>query len=240
MLESTEAVILAGGQGTRLAPALPQGWPKTLAPIHGTPFLGHLLDDLYRRGLRRVTLCLGYGAAHVEEFLAQYPCPTDLSIQVAVEPTPAGTAGALREALARVRSDPFLALNGDTYGDIDLEELMASHLRLGAAVSIALAPVADVSGYGQIEVSADGRITQFGEKGPARGRGLANAGTYAINRAVISGLSPASTLSWERDVLPTQAALYGFTCCRWFVDIGTPDSLRRAAETIARHAESAR
>jgi NDP-sugar pyrophosphorylase family protein len=57
---------------------------------------------------------------------------------------------------------------------------------------------------------------------------------------VIAGLSPASRLSWERDVLPSQAALYGFTCCRWFVDIGTPESLRRAAETIAQHAESAR
>ena len=242
MLESTEAVILAGGQGTRLAPALPQGWPKVLAPIHGIPFLAHLLDDLYRRGLRRVTLCLGHGAAYVEEFLAQYPCPTDLSIQVVVEPAPAGTAGALREALARVRSDPFFALNGDTYADADLDELLASHLRVGAAVSVALAHEDDVSGYGQIEVSADGRITRFGEKGPAKGRGLVNAGTYVINRAVISGLPRARKVSWERDVLPGQAgrALYGFACCRWFVDIGTPESLQRAAAAIAPHLESAR
>lgn len=242
MLERTEAVILAGGQGTRLAPALPQGWPKTLAPIHGIPFLAHLLDHLYRRGLRRVTLCLGYGATHVEEFLLQYPCPADLSIQVAVEPTPAGTAGALREALARVRSDPFFALNGDTYSDVDFDDLLASHLRSGAAVSVALALVDDVSGYGQIEVSADGRITRFGEKGPAKGRGLANAGTYVIDRAVISGLSPARSLSWECDVLPSHAgrALYGLTCCRWFVDIGTPESLQRAAKAIAHHAESTR
>jgi len=241
MLESTEAVILAGGQGTRLAPSLPQGWPKTLAPIHGTPFLAHLLDHLYRRGLRRVTLCLGYGAAHVEEFLVQYPCPAGLSIQVVVESTPAGTAGALRAALAAVRTDPFFALNGDTYSDIDLDDLLASHLQRGAAVSVALALVDDVSGYGQIEVSADGRITRFGEKGPAKGRGFANAGTYVINRAVVSRLSPARALSWEREVLPRHAgcALYGLACCRWFVDIGTPESLQLAASAIAQHAESA-
>lgn len=241
MLENSEAVILAGGQGTRLAPALPQGWPKTLAPIHGIPFLAHLLDHLYRRGLRRVTLCLGYGSTHVEEFLVHYPRPADLSIQVVVESTPVGTAGALCEALAGLRSDPFFALNGDTYSDVDLDDLLASHLRCGAAVSVALAQVDDVSGYGQIELGADGRITRFGEKGPAKGRGLANAGTYVINRAVISGLSPARTLSWEYDVLPGLAgrALYGFTCGRWFVDIGTPESLQRAASAIAQQAESA-
>lgn len=242
MLSMTDAVILAGGRGTRLAAVLPDGWPKTLAPIRGRPFLAYLLEDLYQRGVRRVTLCLGYGAAHVEEFLARHRRPEDLSVHVAVEPRPLGTAGALREAMAHVRSDPFLALNGDTYSDTDLDDLLASHIRWHAQITVALARVGNVAGYGEVDLDADGRITRFSERAQSTGRGFVNAGIYAINAAVISGLPREGFLSLERDVLPRYAGhgLFGRMSSTWFVDIGTPESLRHAADSIADHPAAAR
>lgn len=235
MLGVTDAVILAGGKGTRLAAVLPDGWPKTLAPIRGRPFLAYLLEDLYRRGVRRVTLCLGYGAAHVEEFLVRHRRPEDFSVHVAVEPRPLGTAGALRQALPHVRSDPFLALNGDSISDCDLDGLLASHIRWRALITVALARVGNVAGYGEVDLDADGRITRFSDKARSTGRGLVNAGVYAISPAVISGLPREGFLSWERDVLPRYAGhgLFGRMSCTWFVDIGTPESLRDAADSIA-------
>ena len=234
MIGSTETVILAGGEGTRLAPALPSGWPKVLAPVRGVPFLAYLLDHLYDAGGRRVTLCLGYGATHVEDFLAARGWPGDLSIQVVIEPQPAGTAGALRDALPRVRSDPFLALNGDTYCDADLEDLLAFHESRRAEITVALAEMDDQGRFGQTEVAEDGRITKFSEKEASGARGLVSAGIYAVNASVVRGLRTARKLSWEYDVLPAHAGrgLYGRACCRWFVDVGTPDSLRGAADLI--------
>lgn len=240
-LAAIDAVILAGGKGSRIAAALPEGWPKALAEVGGRPLLAHLLEQLYRRGIRRITLCLGYGAAHVREFLAFAALPRDLLVECSVESEPAGTGGALREAMPRIRSDPFLAVNGDTCSDIDLEELLSVHQRSKAEITVALAKVSDVAGFGEVDLGSDGRIRRFGEKARAGGLGIVNAGAYVIRKSVVSAL-PGGFVSWETGVLPRYIGrgLYGHACCSWFVDIGTPESLRRAAQALSRPAEAAR
>ena len=110
-----------------------------------------------------------------------------------------------RDALPRVRSDPFLALNGDTYGAVDLEDLFSFHKLRRADITLALAEVDDVGRFGQIETAEDGRLTKFSEKGRSRGGGLVNAGIYAVNASVIRSLPGTQKLSWERDVLPSHA-----------------------------------
>lgn len=240
-LSSIDAVVLAGGKGTRIAAALPDGCPKVLAEVGGRPLLAHLLDQLYQRGIRRITLCLGYGAAQIQEFLASAKPPQDLRIECSIEREPAGTGGALREAMPHIRSDPFFALNGDTCSDVDLEDLLASHRRGNAEITVALAQVSDVAGFGEVEMGLDGRIRRFGEKVRAGGAGLVNAGTYAIRKAVLSAL-PGGFVSWETGVLPRYIGrgLHGHACCSWFVDIGTPESLRRAAQFLPQPAGAAR
>jgi len=227
--------VLAGGKGTRLAAVLPRGVPKALAPVGARPFLAYLLDWLHRSGVRRVVLALGVGAEAVLRFLKDTRAPADMTIAHAVEPRPLGTAGGLRHVLPLVKSDPFVALNGDSLADVDLEKLLEHHRAAGAEISLALAEVPDASAYGLVELDAGGRVTRFAEKSAGAGRGLVNAGVYVIARSVIAGLPADAELSWERDVLPRRVggALYGFRLSQGFVDIGTPDSLAAAAARLA-------
>jgi NDP-sugar pyrophosphorylase family protein len=242
MLSTMDAAILAGGKGTRLAGAVPDGWPKALAPVRGRPFLAYLIDDLYKRGLRRITLCLGYGASHVTDFLKQHRSPSDLTMQVSVEPRPLGTGGALRHALPQLRSDPILALNGDSISNGDLDELIATHIQRRAEISIGLARADNVAKFGKVQMNADGLVSSFSEKVGSAESGMVNAGVYVVNSSVIGGLPEHVFLSWERDVLPRYAGhgLYGHRLSTWFVDIGTPESLRHAAGIVGTGRETSR
>lgn len=241
MLERTDVVILAGGKGTRLAAALPEGHPKALAAVAGRPFLAHLLEHLHRSGARRVVLALGYGSAQVEGFLARERLPADFEIATVVEPRPLGTGGGLRHALQQVRSDPFIAMNGDSLSDVDLEALLAFHGLRGAQITLALSRVDDAAAFGTVAVGADGRVREFAEKSSGRG-GLVNAGVYVIGRAALNALAAHAELSFEREVLPGHVGrgLYGFHSSARFVDIGTPESLRRAAEFVRSLSQTAR
>jgi len=227
--------VLAGGKGTRLAAVLPRGVPKALAPVGARPFLSYLLDWLQRAGVRRVVLSLGVGADAVLLFLKKHKAPAGMTITHAVEPRPLGTAGGLRHVLQLVQSDPFIAMNGDSLADVDLEKLLERHRAAGAEISLALAEVPDASAYGLVELDARGRVSRFAEKAAGAGRGLVNAGVYVIAKSAVARLPADTELSWERDVLPRHVGggLYGFRLSQGFVDIGTPDSLSAAAARLA-------
>ena len=227
-------VVLAGGKGTRLAAVLPRGVPKALAPIGERPFLAYLLDWLQRSGAQRVVFSLGVGADAVLLFLKKHKASRGMTITHAVEPRPLGTAGGLRHVLPLVKSDPFIAMNGDSLADVALVELLERHRAAAAGISLALAEVPDASAYGLVELDARGRVTRFAEKSAGAGRGLVNAGVYVIARSAIASLPADTELSWERDVLPRQAgrSLYGLRLSKGFIDIGTPDSLAGAAARL--------
>lgn len=243
-LETLDVFVLAGGLGTRIRPVLAD-LPKLLAPIGGRPYLAHLLDWLRRYGARRVILGLGHQAERVLDYLELNPAG-DLELMTVVEPRPLGTAGAVRFARGALRSDPVLVLNGDSLADVDLCELLVLHSGArpnGAVATMVCTEVDDASRYGRVAVDEEGWAHRFVEKDPSSSRtALINAGIYLLSAALLDEIAAAEAVSLEHDVferLPPKS-LAVFSGRFPFVDIGTPESLRRANNMFAGGASSAR
>jgi D,D-heptose 1,7-bisphosphate phosphatase len=226
-----QAVILCGGRGTRLG-GLTAELPKPLLPVGAAPFLDLLLFELGRHGIRHILLLAAFAADRIAGYAATTPLKArfGLTVEVAVEPEPAGTGGALWHARHRLY-EAFLLLNGDSWFDINLCDLAALLARERDALGfLALRPLADAGRYGVVTVTGD-RITTFGEKAANGGAGLANGGVYALRRAVVEQLGPRASL--EADLFPRLAAagaLRGFVADGYFVDIGVPEDLARARQ----------
>lgn len=228
------AVILAGGFGTRLA-AVVADVPKPMAPVAGRPFLERLLDRLQAQGLRRVVLAVGYRHEIIRgHFGARY---RELAIEYSLEQEPLGTGGALRQAFAETGLARAFALNGDTYCDLGLAALEATHVRAPAEVTLALVRVADAARFGAVELDGHGRVRAFREKSAQPAPGLINAGVYMIERSALERAPAAARFSFEQDVLQPQAgqgSLGGHVVeDALFIDIGVPDDFRRAQQLLA-------
>jgi NDP-sugar pyrophosphorylase family protein len=247
-LSELDALVLVGGQGTRLRPVVADR-PKPLAEIGGRPFLTYLLDFLALAGIRRATLCTGYRAEMIQAELGQHYGP--LCLRYSPETEPRGTAGAVRAALPRVESSTLLVANGDSLCEADLEEFLRFHRKRNAAVSMLLTWVDDCSRFGQIRCDEAGRIVRFAEKQQSAGPGWINAGVYLIERTVLH-VWPAGRLSFEHEVFPALAhggdrraigamlrpmpmaandpssTLLGWPGGGAFLDIGTPESMADA------------
>jgi D-glycero-alpha-D-manno-heptose 1-phosphate guanylyltransferase len=217
-----EAVVLAGGLGTRLRAAV-SDVPKPMAPVGGRPFLERLLDYWIAQGVRRAVLAVGYMHDRIRQhFGDEY---RGCAIAYSVEDQPLGTGGALLHALPLVKSNTFLALNGDTYFAVPLEALADFHRQRDADVSMSLFR-SDNPRYTGVSLNPDGRVTGFG------GAGLVNGGVFLFRRAALEGL-PAKVASLEKDVLPgMKGAIYGCVFDVPFVDIGLPEDWRAAANII--------
>lgn len=222
-----QAVILAGGLGTRLGD-LTKDTPKPLIEVAGKPFLDHLIWNLARFGIDDIVLATSYLSDRVQRYVDDRPDggPT---IRIAIEDTPLGTGGGLRNCLDML-DEEFFVLNGDTLFDINyfaLTEAMA--LMPQAKAAIALRRVPDVGRYGAVEL--DGvKITAFAEKS-RRDEGLINGGIYYLTRALVEATPEGSVVSLENDILPGlvgEGALAGVEMHGYFIDIGLPETLRRA------------
>ncbi|MBH75358.1 MAG: galactokinase [Dehalococcoidia bacterium] len=227
------AIVLAGGLGTRLRPMV-SDLPKALAEINGRPFIFYLLDQLVGAGFRRVIMCVGYRSKQISEALgAQY---RNLDITYSREVFPLGTGGALRLVKAQQLSDPVLILNGDSYTDVSYCDFGAWHVNKGGIVSMVVTPSAEPSRYGTVELGPDGVVNSFVEKTAVTGDhpALINAGIYLVQRSFFDLLTEFESVkfSLERDVLPTVPAggVYGFEAGGKFIDIGTPSSLKAASD----------
>lgn len=219
-----EAIVLAGGLGTRLRDEVGDV-PKPLAPVAGRPFLAWLLDELARRGLRRVALATGYRGEQIEAALGRVW--QGMLLEYSREPAPLGTGGAIALAMQRIAGDACFVLNGDTW--VELDYAAFDRQTADVPLGMALAKVPDVARYGAVLMEG-GRVTGFSEKGTS-GPGFINAGVYRIARSLADGFPEARAFSFERDVLvPTvaRARVAGFTATRGFVDIGVPEDYRRA------------
>jgi len=215
------AAILVGGLGTRLRPVLADK-QKVIAPVAGRPFLYRLLDQLADAGLRRVVLCTGYKAAEVASTVG--PAYRNLSITYSPEPQPLGTAGALRNALPLLDTDPVLALNGDSFCEIDLGPFQDVHAARRANASLAVREVEDTSRSGRVSFDERGSVTSFIEKDGATGHGWINGGIYLLSRAVLQSIPAGRAVSIERETFPAWVGrgLYAFPTTGKFLDIGTP------------------
>jgi D-glycero-alpha-D-manno-heptose 1-phosphate guanylyltransferase len=220
-----EAIILAGGLGTRLRSEVPD-LPKCMAPVAGRPFLFHVINHLRSQGIERFIFSVGYKSEIIENWLHdQY---SSLDYVLAVEPGPLGTGGAIRFALDQCREENVLIANGDTLFLVNLEQLENMHDKNRADCTIALKPMVDFDRYGAVQTSEAGKITAFREKAHYDS-GLINGGIYLLSRPAFQSLVFPEKFSFENDYLEKlNANVYGYAEDAYFIDIGIPEDFRRA------------
>ena len=224
-----EAIILAGGFGTRLSHVV-SDVPKPMAPVYGKPFLTYLLDRLIDAGIRRVILAIGYKHECIESYFG--PSYRGTEIVYSQETTPLFTGGAIRKAAEQIQSEDFVVLNGDTLFDIDFAKLYDFHTKHHAKLSIALRQVADTSRYGSVTCTND-HIVSFSEKAESVGAGDINGGIYMINRSWLLNQDLPSKFSFEKELMQPMAgdpSFYGLSFNTYFIDIGVPEDYYRAQE----------
>jgi NDP-sugar pyrophosphorylase family protein len=229
-----QAVILAGGRGTRLQSVVSDR-PKALAQVAGIPFLDLLFGRLVTEGVRQFVVCTGFGAAAIQNHLGD-GAAFGIDLEYSHETSPLGTGGAVRNAMAHLRSDPVLVLNADSWCSYHLQEFLAFHHMTSSRGSIVLAKVEDRDRFGSVSVDPDGRITAFEEKRTERGEGWINAGIYALSLSVIADIPAGRPVSLETEVFPQMIGrgLSGWTGGRDLIDIGTPESFLVAQDVFRR------
>jgi D-glycero-alpha-D-manno-heptose 1-phosphate guanylyltransferase len=226
-----EAIILAGGLGTRLASRL-NGIPKPMAPIAGRPFLEILLHQLVLANCDRVILSVGHRYSAIKNHFGS--AFENMPLEYAIEETPLGTGGAIRMALERSQNENVLVLNGDTFLKADYRALLNFHKAERAAITLAVTEQPDIARYGGVVLDKH-RITAFEEKGRT-GPGLINAGVYAMRTEFPWPLNLPASFSFERDVLVPEVRPLGplaFPVNGYFLDIGIPEDLDRAQIELA-------
>jgi mannose-1-phosphate guanylyltransferase len=220
---AVQALILAGGEGTRLRP-LTSTVPKPVVPLVDRPFIAFMLDWLKRHGVDDVVMSCGHLADGVRRVLGD-GAALGIRLRYMEEPRPLGTGGALKFA-EDMLDDRFLMLNGDVLTDIDVSAQLAAHERLGARATLALYPVEDPSAYGLVRLAGDGAVTEFVEKPSADQIDTNNvsAGVYVLEKPVLELLEEGQPASIERDVFPRLVGdgLFGHVSDGYWKDIGTP------------------
>jgi len=226
-----EAVVLAGGLGTRLR-AVVADVPKPMAPVAGRPFLAYVLDRLVDTGFATAILAVGYRFEAIRSHFGDGY--RGLRLAYSVEREPQGTGGALRDALALGSGGEMFVLNGDTWLDVDYRAMLAAHERSRAELTIAVHRVADSARYGALELEGN-RVRGFREKGES-GSGWINGGIYVVGPALRTRLRRVGAFSFEQDVLvPGVASIapLAFRTTGQFIDIGIPDDYVRARQILA-------
>ena len=222
-----EAIILAGGLGTRLQPVISQ-IPKPMAPVSGKPFLQHILQWLDGNHISRVILSVGHKWEVIHHFFGNHFQGIDLVYSV--EDSPLGTGGAIALAMEKLTNDSFFIINGDTFFNSGLDELIVFHRDGTFDLSILLKPMKDFDRYGTVEVNKQNRITAFNEKAP-RKEGLINGGIYLANRSISAHFPPVRVFSFEKDFLEakcSELSFGGLISDHYFVDIGIPSDYQKA------------
>jgi len=225
-----EAILLVGGQGTRLRP-LTLTTPKPLLPTAGVPFLAHQLAKARSYGVRRVVFATSYRA---ELFTEAFGDGSGFGLEIVymTEKQPLGTGGAIRNAAAALTCPPdapVLVMNGDILSGHDIAAQVEAHLSRDAAVTLHLTEVEDPSRFGCVPITPDGRVTAFLEKTPNPVTNLINAGCYVFRRSVIdSAIPPGQVVSVERETFPKLiedgALVLGYVDSSYWLDVGTPSA----------------
>lgn len=237
-----EAILLVGGQGTRLRP-LTLGTPKPMLPVAGVPVTVHQIERARDAGVERVILGTSYRA---DVFADQLGDGRDLGVEIAyaIEDEPLGTGGAIRNAAAHLRSgpdDPVMVLNGDVLSGVDYAALVDAHLLADAAVTLHLVRVADPTAYGLVPTESAGRVIAFREK-PTTPEEIVtdqiNAGCYVFRRSVIDTIPADRPVSVERETFPgllaEGALLQGVVDDSYWLDLGTPWDFVRGSSDLVR------
>lgn len=225
-----EAIILAGGFGTRLRTVV-NDVPKPMASIAGRPFLEVLLENLVGNSVSRVVLAVGYKRESIQShFGCEYK---SIALDYSVEDTPLGTGGAIKKALTLCHDDDVIIVNGDTFFDVDLKKMMATHKKSGVLITMAIREMTHFSRYGTIAVS-DGYVTRMIEKKPCE-KGYINGGIYCVSRHLLDDAARES-FSFESGFLEKAVGsmkIRAFISDGYFIDIGVPKDYARAQTELS-------
>jgi mannose-1-phosphate guanylyltransferase len=230
-----QAVVLVGGEGTRLRP-LTDDVPKPALTLVDRPFLAYMVEWLAAHGVTEAVLACGFLPDVLREALGDGE-HAGVRLTYVIEPERRGTAGAIRfaaDALGDQLEDRFLALNGDVLADLDLSALMRAHEERGARATIAVHPVEDSAAYGLVGVGSGGEVREFVEKTGEPAPGEVNAGAYFLERSVLDLIPPGREVSIEREVFPRLIGdgLGALRLDGYWMDIGTPERYLRASWDI--------
>ena len=221
-----EAIILAGGMGTRLREVVPD-LPKPMAPVNVKPFLYYLLLWLRKYNFDKLIISAGYKSDTILKYFGN--AFEDIQIEYAVEKKPLGTGGAIRFAMKKTTAKEILIVNGDTWFPVDIDKFYSVHLKSKSQFSIALKEMKNFLRYGSVEC-IDNTILKFNEK-KLCSEGLINGGIYLISRHLLESGNYPEVFSLEKDLLEKEAGS-GLLHCQVFdapfIDIGIPEDYRKA------------
>lgn len=226
-----EAIVLAGGLGTRLRSVVADV-PKPMAPVAGRPFLDYILYYLKKQGVHRVILAVGYKWEVIQSYYSDADKCFGLELVFSIEDEPLGTGGAIFKAANNVQGNAFFIINGDTAFDVPLHELVEFYTDNDVEIVLALKEVTNAGRYGSVECAANGRIVSFIEKGRNHQSSSAiNGGIYLIKKAAIKRFGFPAQFSFETDFLKgklTELDAWGKVFNSPFIDIGIPEDYQRA------------
>ena len=222
-----EAIILAGGLGTRLRSVV-SDLPKCMAPVAGKPFLHYVITQLLQQGVDKFIFSLGYMSEAIEAFLLKDF--SSLSYKIVIEKNPLGTGGAIHLACQNATNENVLVLNGDTLFVVDIAGLHLFHQQKKAACTLSLKPMKNVDRYCVVELNAESKVMTFKEK-KFYTQGLINGGVYMINCHLFSSKQFPEKFSFEKDYLEKfvgDGSFFGIEQHGYFIDIGIPEDFEKA------------
>ena len=226
-----EAIVLAGGLGTRLR-GIVDDIPKPMAPVQGRPFVAFVLDQLVEAGFETAIFAAGYRHEAIQSYFgADY---RGLALRYSVEREPLGTGGAIRLACEQAYARDVFVLNGDTYLELDFRAMMEAHVRAASHLSMAICHVPDVARYGALDIGDD-LVHGFLEKGRS-GPGWINGGTYVLGTELRARLPPQGAFSFEHDLLEPEVGSIrplAFQSSGLFIDIGSPEDYARIQQIFS-------
>jgi D-glycero-alpha-D-manno-heptose 1-phosphate guanylyltransferase len=229
-----EAIVLAGGFGTRLQKVVNEV-PKSMAAVNGRPFLEYLFDFLISQGITSVVLSTGYKSSIIHShFKNRYK---GLELSYAVENDPLGTGGGIKNAFRKIAGEEAFVFNGDSLFVTDLKSMSTLHKKENAAATLALRYVEDTARFGTVKLDTIHRIRGFYEKKAGSGPGYINGGIYILNKAFISGSLFGEKFSLERDCFEkyyNEMLMLGFPSEGYFRDIGIPEDYNRAQDEFGK------
>ena len=226
-----EAIILAGGFGTRLQSVV-NDVPKPMAPINNEPFLNYVFDYLKHFNIEHVVLSTGYLSEKIVEYYkTEYK---GIKVSYAKEETPLGTGGGIRLAITKCTTKDILVLNGDSFFDVDINVHYQNHVAKQADCTLALRKADNAARYGTIVLGRENIIESFKEKDNIEQAGLINGGVYILNRELyLKNTEEDITFSIEKDFYERkikELQIFGFEYAGYFIDIGIPEDYKKAQD----------
>lgn len=229
-----EAIVLAGGLGTRLRSVL-EDIPKPMAPIGNNPFLQYIFDYLIANKVDKIILSVGYKYEVIKEYFGSEYKNTE--IIYSIEDEPLGTGGAIKKAIELCHNDQIIIINGDTFFDVDLCELVNRHKEKKASLTLALKTMKQFDRYGNVEIDDSNKIISFQEKKYIE-EGQINGGIYVINKNTFQKLNFPHKFSFEKEYMEkyfNEMVFCGFKYDGYFIDIGIPEDYEKSQEEIPKY-----